>query len=150
MQEAVNIPVIHLIRLVVEHIRETRPEARRIGILASTAVLITGLYEKECRKKGLEVVYPDAGNQERLFQIIREIKAGNAGPDDRAAFKMVCDHLRDKGADLAVIACTELGVIADGRFPIETLDAAEILAREIVDVAKNRKSLSLLQAPRLG
>jgi len=41
---------------------------------------------------------------------------------------------------LALVACTELSVL-NADLPIKTVDAAEVLAKEIVDVAKNIKPL---------
>ncbi len=138
IQNAVRIPVINLIDLVVNHVLKTYPEYHSIGVLASTAVLITGLYEKKCKAFGLEVVYPDQAYQERLFGIIRDIKSGNTGAGVRRVFDSVCENLKGKGTDLSIIACTELSVIGGG-LSIKTVDAAEILAQEIVDIAKGRK-----------
>jgi len=140
VRDAVRIPVINLIELVVNHVLKTYPKNHSIGVLASTAVLMTGLYEKQCKEFGLEVVYPDQEYQERLFGIIRDIKTGNTGSSVRQTFGSVCENLKEKGTDLAIIACTELSVIGGG-LSMKTVDAAEILAQEIVDVAKCKKAV---------
>ena len=137
VDEATEIPVINLIDLVVRRVRAAHPEEARVGILASTAVIMTGLYEERLREQGAEPVYPDELHQERLFKVITDIKAGNTGPGVREAFAEVCLHLAGKGAKVAVIACTELSVIGDD-LPVETVDAAEVLAGEIVAVAKGK------------
>ena len=56
----------------------------------------------------------------------------------RADYVAVCENLRQQGAQLAIVACTELSAL-DEKLPVDFLDAAEILAREIVAVAKNVK-----------
>ena len=53
-------------------------------------------------------------------------------------YTKVCENLLNKGAKIAIIACTELSVLGGG-LPINTIDAAQVLAIEIVQVAKNQK-----------
>lgn len=134
VREAVGIPVIHLIDLVVSHVRNT--PSRRIGILASTAVLMTGLYEKRLKAHDLEAVYPDPEFQEKLLDVIKRVKSGDTGLQVHKEFCSICEHLAGKGAHVGVLACTELGVIGHD-LPINTIDATEILAQEIVTRAKH-------------
>ena len=141
VQEAVDIPVIHLIDLVVDQVRQRFPDVRRIGFLASTAVQITGLYVKRFDQYGIDAVYPEPTHQDLLFKLIREIKAGNTGPDVIHRYGMVCENLLDQGAEAAIIACTELSVL-HGDLPLVTIDSAEILAQEIVNIAKNGKNVA--------
>jgi aspartate/glutamate racemase len=46
--------------------------------------------------------------------------------------------MEKKNVTLAVLGCTELGIISENA-PIPTIDAAELLAQEIVSVVKNGK-----------
>ena len=138
VQEAVNIPVINLIDLVASHVKANYPNQRKIGILASPAVAMTGLYTQRFSRLGIEDVWPDPDHQAQLLSVIKEIKKGNTGETVRDDYKNVYENLMKKGATLLIIACTELSALG-GKLPIKALDAAEILAREIVHVAKNRK-----------
>ena len=138
VQQAVNIPVINLIDLVASHVKANYPNQRKIGILASPAVAMTGLYTQRFSRLGIEDEWPDPDHQAQLLSVIKEIKKGNTGETVRDDYKNVYENLMKKGATLLIIACTELSALG-GKFPIKALDAAEILAREIVHVAKNRK-----------
>ncbi len=140
VDQAVNIPVIHLIDLVVEKIKTTYPQSRQVGILASPAIRITGLYQERLAPLGIEPVYPDKEHQKILFQVIREVKAGNTGQDVLERYKSVCRNLISRQAGHAIVACTELSAL-EGPLPMETLDAAELLAMEIVAVIKGGKKL---------
>ena len=134
--DAVKIPVINLIDLVVSQVQAAKPDCRRIGVLASTAVLMTGLYEKRFQKVGIEVVYPAPEFQAKLFQVIKDIKTGSTSEKVVKKYKEIGEHLNLAGVEFAVIACTELSIIrCDLSF--EIMDAAEILAREIVRISKN-------------
>ena len=138
VQEAVNIPVINLIDLVASHVKDNFPNRRKIGILASPAVAMTGLYTQRFSRLGIEDVWPDPDHQAQLLSVIKEIKKGNTSETVRDDYKNVYENLMKKGATLLIIACTELSALG-GKLPIKALDAAEILALEIVHVAKNRK-----------
>lgn len=140
VQKAVNIPVINMIDLVCRHVQENFSEYRQVGILASPAVAMTGLYSDRLRKMGLEDLWPEPDHQGRLLNIIKEIKRGNTGSRLLSDYVDVCENLMKQGACLSIIACTELSALG-GTLPIETIDAAEVLALEIVRVAKNRKKL---------
>jgi aspartate racemase len=87
---------------------------------------------------GIEDVWPDPDHQAHLLSVIKEVKRGNTAASVRDDYKNVCENLMQKGATLLIIACTELSALG-GKLPIKALDAAEILALEIVHVAKNRK-----------
>ena len=137
--DAVTIPVVHLIDLVVETVVSQNPGIRQAGVLASTAVLMTKLYETRFAARGVEVVYPDEPVQERLLGVIRRVKAGETGELVRHDFAEICAHLAGKGAEVGILGCTELGIIGQD-LPIRSVDAADVLAREIVAVAKDGKT----------
>jgi aspartate racemase len=103
---------------------------------------MTGLYAQRLNNLGIDDVWPDAPHQERLLGVIKEIKKGNTGAEVHADYADVCTNLNENGADIAIIACTELSALG-GSLPIDCIDAAEVLATEIVDLAKNRKPLPL-------
>lgn len=135
---AVQIPVINLIDLVVSHVKQTSPECSKIGILASPAVRMTGLYEKRCHAVGIEVVYPDPVFQDRLFNVIKAVKTGDTSAELVQIYKAICENLNSAGVDAVIIACTELSIISSD-LPFDIIDSAEVLARKIIDLAKGIK-----------
>ncbi len=141
VQQAVDIPVINLIDLVATQVQKTFPNPGSVGILASPAVAMTGLYAKRFTPLGIHDVWPDPDHQERLLGIIKAVKQGDTGDRVRADYAGVCENLKQRGASLAIVACTELSALG-GTLPIDCVDAAEILATEIVQVATRRKGLA--------
>ncbi len=137
VSDAVNIQVIHMIDSVVRHVKLNFPGCKKVGILASKAVFITGLYEKKFEKEKIEVIYPSSDDQEILMDIIMTVKAGKMANQTKQRYQNVIEHLEAQGADLLIIACTELGVISN-TLPQKMIDAADILAREIVRTAINK------------
>lgn len=136
VQEAVNIPVIHAIEQVTKHILQQYPNATRIGVLASPAVAMTRLYSTSFEQHGLLDIWPTQGNQDTLLEVIKAVKRGETTERVRNAYKMVAASLSENNVQILVIACTELSVLNED-LSIPTVDAAEILARKIVSMAKN-------------
>ena len=135
VQAAVDIPVIHMIDAVLDDIRKNRPDCKRVGILASPAIKITGIYEERFAPAHIEIIFPDAGFQQQLFDVIRGVKAGKQTDLLHPAYANVCRHLAQKGAAVAIVACTELSAL-NSTSELDTIDAAQVLAQKIVTIAR--------------
>lgn len=133
---AVDIPVINMIDSVLKHLKQNHPLCSKIGILASPAIQITQLYEKKFNRLDIKIVYPDQKYQEMLFHVIKQVKAGNYGSSVLGSYTDVCHHLENKEILTAVIACTELSAL-NAKTSLQTIDAADILALNIIDIAKH-------------
>jgi len=136
ISRAVDIPVINMIDSVLDHIKQNYPDCSKVGILASPAIRITKLYEKKFNLFDIKIIYPDHKYQEMLFNVIRHVKAGNTGSSVLKAYTDVCHHLKNKDIFYTIIACTELSVL-NTKVSLKTIDAAQILAQKIIDIAKN-------------
>jgi len=133
---AVSIPFLNIMELCADTLHRADPGIRRVGLLASSALRKTELYEPWLQSRHMDVVYPDQQRQDALMALIRAVKAGRAEEQGSAAFSAAADALHDAGAQVLLIACTELSVISDtlsAKLPV--LDAADILARAVVDRA---------------
>ena len=137
IKKNVSIPVIHIVMETLASIQKKNPGLTAVGLLASPAIRITRLYELIFHPAGIRIIYPDDTSQNKLFNIIKAVKAGDTTEEMKDQFKLVCENLRDDGAQLAVTACTELSAL-NTHTGIETVDAAEVLAQAIVDTALSR------------
>jgi len=136
VQNAVAIPVLHIMEEVVSTAREEVPSARVLGILATAAAVSSGLYARACARKGIEVVNPDPAGQQVVNRAIYAVKGGQMGPEITAGLKKIADGLVGRGAQALVLGCTELPFVLkpqDVRVPL--LDSNQILARAAVRFA---------------
>ncbi len=136
VQNAVSIPVLHIMEEVVSTAREEVPSARVLGILATAAAVSSGLYARACARKGIEVVNPDPAGQQVVNRAIYGVKGGQMGPEITAGLKKIADGLVGRGAQALVLGCTELPFVLkpqDVRVPL--LDSNQILARAAVRFA---------------
>lgn len=135
VSKAVRIPVLNMIELTVENVARQHPQATTLGILASPAVRLTRLYDGPCAAHGIQPVFASPEQEQKLLNVIRTVKAGNTGAAPRAALAEIAGHLKSRGAQVLAVACTELGIIG-GDNGIPTVDAADVLAKSIVETAK--------------
>lgn len=139
-QDAVDIPVWHIVERTLDTVARSHPGAR-VGMLCSPALRKIGLYEGFVEEQGLSLVYP--GDETAVLEVIRAVKRGQGcHPDTLAAFARAADDLKARGADVLVLACTELSVIdraLDGSLPV--VDSVRVLAEQVVAVAEGVKPL---------
>ena len=140
VRDAVRIPVLNMIELTVEAVARQRPQVNALGILASPAVRLTHLYDGPCAEHGIKPVFASPEEEQKLLNVIKTVKAGNTGADARAALTEIAAHVKSRGAQALAVACTELGIIS-GHYGLPTVDAADILAKNIVDTAKGVRPL---------
>lgn len=125
--------LLNMIELSVQTIRQALPKATKVGLLASTALRITQLYEAPCQRQGLEIIYPTEEDQCMLMTLITQIKANQHKREHIDVYHDIAKHLYQRSADCLLVACTELSVIGmadDIALPV--FDALDILVEEIL------------------
>jgi len=136
---AVDIPVMNMIDVTVETVLNENASIRTVGLLASKAVLMTGLYTKPFKGKGIDVIYPSPELQDLLMASIRKIKTGKYDIGDREVLQSAAEELVRKRSEALIVACTELSIICDGLDAgVKVYDALQVLAESIVRMAKGR------------
>jgi aspartate racemase len=130
IRRAVSIPLLDMVSLTVEQIAVSG--RTRVGLLASTAVHNTGLYAKALTARGIATVLP--ARQEEVMALIKAVKSGDTGVQAQAALGRIALDLADR-ADVLLIGCSELSVIAAGIAP-PFVDSLDVLAQAIVTFAR--------------
>lgn len=123
-------PVIHDIRATAKYLKDRGVGS--VGILATEGTVTSGLFSQELLPQDIRPVLPDKQGQQDVNHLIyRNIKAGNPPEMDR--FHAVTENLRRRGAEVIVLGCTELSVLArDHALGSGFLDTTQILARESI------------------
>lgn len=134
IQDAVSIPMLNLIQITVREVMRTQPGISTVGILGSTTMQLTGLYQRAFAAFGAGVVYPAPSCQDRLMSAIKDIKKGSLDQSTPALSEAMAS-LTGQRARAVVIACTELGLVPVAS-PLPLYDATDILAREIIRICK--------------
>jgi len=134
---SIHIPVLDMVDLSVQKLAAADPKPRHIGLLASPAVRLVGLYQKRIEQMGMKAIFPSPHYESRLLEVIKAIKSGQFGTSHRQDYAAVAENLMDAGADAFLIACTELSVIGP---PLEAscpiVDSLDVLVEATIATAR--------------
>lgn len=130
IQDSLTVPIIHIIKETACYLKERG--IKTVGLEATDGTVTTGVFQKELEAQGIRVVLPTAENQQKVMDIIyKNVKA--SVPVDMERFFEVENQLKQDGADVILLGCTELSMIKrDYVLPAGYLDAMEVLARKAV------------------
>ncbi|MBT8080256.1 MAG: amino acid racemase [Gammaproteobacteria bacterium] len=133
---AVPIPLINIIDATVAAVRRECPDARSVGLLATTGCINAGVYQRALASDGFGVVVP--ADSAVLMDLIFRIKSGDVGAETRAATAAVAQQLVAAGADVLIAGCTEIPlVLGAGDVPVPLISSTDVLARQTIEYAFN-------------
>ncbi|MCD7129923.1 amino acid racemase [Limosilactobacillus agrestis] len=108
LQEATEIPILNMLQETVNEIKKIKPDAKRVGLLATKGTLAANLYDPYIEKAGYELIKPTPEIAEMTEDLIyHDIKeAGHS--DGNKYHELVRKMIEEQGADVVVLGCTEL------------------------------------------
>lgn len=133
---AVRIPVLDVVELTIARLRSLEVKTTRIGMLASTAVRLVGLFEKRFAAAGYALVFPDEEAEARLLEVIRAVKARHITPSHRRTYEAIAHRLAEDGAEAFLVACTELSLLPAPDVVQPVFDTLDILVDATVRMAR--------------
>ena len=137
IRKCVHIPVLSIVSETIDALCKRFPDARRVGLMATPAVVKTRLYENPLLERGISTLIPDERSQQLLFDAIHSVKAGDRGPEVKADVKAVAQELILAGAEALLLACTEIPlVLGPEDIDVPVLDTLEVLALAAVREAR--------------
>ena len=132
----VHVPFLNMIW---ETAKETKRQGFcRAGLLATDGTIRTGIYEREFKRYGLELILPDAPEQKEVMNLIYQ--GVKSGTDEwyTAPVERIVEHMKENGAQTVILGCTELPLAFSeyhihSRLPV--IDPMEILAKQAISAA---------------
>lgn len=145
LQDSTQVPILNMVSETASYISDTYPDIEKIGLLATTGTLKSGLYHEALEE--IEVITPDEESQEKVMNAIYGedgIKAGNTDGTPQTEVLEVIDDLIEEGAEAVILGCTELSLLPlEEEVDIPVVDPLQVLADAVVSEAKpdleNRK-----------
>lgn len=132
---AVSVPVLSIIDVTADEAMKRVPGLTAVGIMATSGTARSGVYQRALASRGIETLLPEDGDQDTLMRIIYEqVKAG--APVDLEALHEVGDNLVAAGAQVLVLGCTELSVVAEDADLLSDplyVDSLDVLARRTIE-----------------
>ena len=129
LRKTVDIPLLHMPRLTAQECQ--RRGLKRVGLLATTGTIQSGVYARAFAGSGVELLLPDAACSQALMHMIyNEVKAGKKA--DVESVHPYLEELRQQGAEAFLLACTELPIAFAGDTAFAFIDPTELLAAEVI------------------
>lgn len=142
IQPYLSIPIVNMLHETVQYLRVRHPDCQRVGLLATTGTLASGVYHEAFGAAGLAPLVPDEVHQAHVMRAIygeKGVKAGFTAGECYDDLVSALRHLVDRGAQAVVLGCTELPLLLAqspcfliaGR-QVVLVDPTDILARKCV------------------
>ena len=130
LEREIGVPVINAIEETAEYLRQEG--IVRAGLMATDGTVQSRLFQDTFSSYGIEVITPDEEHQAKVMHLIyQNVKAGVK--PETVLLEQVGRQLSDCGAQVLLLACTELSIIKrDFVLGAEYLDVLEVLARKAV------------------
>jgi aspartate racemase len=131
---ATSTPIISMIDAVCEALHRDFGTSRRVGVLATHAMISSGMYQDHLSLAGFEPIVLSAEKTYKTVEsAIRQVKRGSIAAA-RQDLQTAIDEIFDHGVQVVVLACTELPIAFApeqnvGRFFV---DANAALAEAVV------------------
>ncbi|HFK1682397.1 aspartate/glutamate racemase family protein [Bacillus sp. SRB1LM] len=122
LQRSLSVPILNIVDETLQAIPEN---TKRVALLATEATVQAGIYQDGIIKRNIEYIHHKKW-QESINQIISCIKGGKIEKAHELWNALVL-QLRDE-VDTAIIACTDLNVVASEDF----VDSSQCLAKAVV------------------
>lgn len=127
LSRKIPIPIVHGIRETVEILKFKG--IKKAGVMATSGTIQSRLFQIELKANEIEPVIPDRVFQSYIMDLIYKCVKSHK-PVDFNKFLEVSAHLKENGAEIIILGCTELSLIKRN-YSIGQgyLDVLEVLAR---------------------
>ena len=143
LERHLGIPFINMQQTALDEIARKLGETARIGLLATSGTVQTGIYSEKAQSMGLPMFVPDHAHQERVMASIYGPKGAKAGYTDGICKEDLLSAAKylveEYDCNCLILGCTELPHILDESDDFEiagkhvmVIDPTASLARRVV------------------
>lgn len=136
IEESVGLPVMNMIDLTVQYIRDTYGKDVTVGLLATDGTIKSKIYQKTFNRitPEISIVLPDEKSQANVMKAIYEVKAFSTNENNFQLLFQSASKLKQKGASVIILGCTEIPLaLTPEKCDFNRVDPMEILARKVIE-----------------
>ncbi|MGO4586737.1 aspartate/glutamate racemase family protein [Arthrobacter sp. 2RAF6] len=135
IEEAVQIPVIHIADAVAAKVREAGLE--RIGLLGTVFTMEQDFYRDRLAGHGIETLIPVPDDRSVVHLVIYdELVRGVVSEDSRRAYREIINRLVQDGAQGIILGCTEIEMLVSANdSPVPVFPTTRLHVENLVDAA---------------
>jgi aspartate racemase len=142
IRRASPVPILSLVDESLAGAKKQKPRLRRVGLLASTGTVRSGLFTKTFAKAGIEIITTTEKEQSRVMEAVFGKGGVKAGFTEGRPRKLVLDVARrliKRGAEAVIAGCTEIPlVLRDKDIPVPLIEPMRIAAQACIIKAGQR------------
>jgi aspartate racemase len=132
LERMTKVRFLSIISLVAKKVNDLK--IKKVGLVGSSVLLGSGLYEKEFKKRGIELILPDEDERRIIEKLIRNVLAGKDNGRERNIYIKILHNLIDKGVKGIILGCTELPLAINYEALGERIiNSKKVLAEGIAD-----------------
>ncbi|SNC75151.1 aspartate racemase [Marinobacter sp. es.048] len=135
IEQAIRIPTLHIADATAKVL--AKDGITRVGLLGTRFTMEQAFYRDRLEDAGIEVITPDEVQRDEVHRVIyEELCQGQIKSASRSAYLDIVASLSGRGAQAAILGCTEIGLLikqADTEVPL--YDTTEIHAAQAVELA---------------
>ena len=127
IEAAVDIPLLHIGDAVGQALQ--RQGIERAALLGTRFTMQEDFYRQRLAERfGIEVLIPEPAEMVEIDRVIfAELCQGQFQPSAREFYLRCIEGLRQRGAEAAILGCTEIGLLLEGASPqLPLLDSCEL------------------------
>ncbi len=134
LSKGMGVSIIHIIRETALHLKEHGILCA--GIMATEGTIYSGLFQEELNSLGIAAIVPSKERQADVTDLIyKNVKANQPVEIDK--FHLISSQLRNEGAQVIILGCTELSLIKrDYDIGPGYIDAMEVLAMRSIQLCE--------------
>ena len=107
---AISVPFVHIADATLSELR--KHGAQKVGLLGTIYTMTQDFYKRRLIEGGVEVLVPNADEMEAVNEIIfDELCLGKILSRSKEKFLQIIEGLRARGAQGAILGCTEIGLL---------------------------------------
>lgn len=136
IEASISIPLLHIADATAEKL--VFDNIKRVGLLGTKFTMDQDFYKGRLIEKfGIEVIVPEAGQQQTIHDIIySELCLGKIMDESRDKYLEIINHLYAQGAEAVILGCTEIALLVhQSHTKVPLYDTTEIHAAQAVRFA---------------
>lgn len=136
--EEIHTEIIDIIEEICNYLVERNVHC--VGLMATSGTIKSELFQKAFAAHGCKLVLPSAERQQDVMHVIyQNVKANQ--PVEMERFSAVSEELREAGAEVIILGCTELSVVRENcKIGAGYLDAMQLMAKCAVETCGKLRS----------
>lgn len=145
IQPHLSVPILNMLGEVKTHIQHNLPGVSRVGLLATSGTVASGVYHVAFADSGISLLVPDEPVQQRVMAAIygdSGVKAGYTSGRCSEDLAAAIAYMAGIGAQAVILGCTELPLIelpTEAQAALPLVDPTSVLAASCVALATDGK-----------